>query len=148
MPRPAKAVNTISKHLTNDEKEERIAIENKLKGNDELLKPPDYLTDKQKYYFEFIKEQLAEAEILGNLDIFILSQTAICVDRIAEFEKKINENRNLLVNKAFMSAKDKYSKDFFRCCNELCLSPQSRAKLSLLNTEDQEDPLGFLNDDD
>jgi phage terminase small subunit len=32
-----------------------------------------------------------------------------------------------------MTAKDKYTKDFFRCCNELSLSPQARAKLSISN---------------
>lgn len=45
-----------------------------------------------------------------------------------------------------------YSKDFFRCCNELSLSPQARAKLSIsapppkkktlmdiLNEEDNDD---------
>ena len=43
-----------------------------------------------------------------------------------------------------MTAKDKYTKDFFRCCNELCLSPQSRAKIALANAnaaKDAADPL-------
>ena len=41
-----------------------------------------------------------------------------------------------------MPSKEKYTKDFFRCCNELCLSPQSRAKLANLNVQAQEeDPL-------
>ena len=51
-----------------------------------------------------------------------------------------------------MSAKDKYNKDFFRCCNELSLSPQSRAKfgnLTLQAKEKEEDPLlAALRDDD
>ena len=32
-----------------------------------------------------------------------------------------------------MSAKDKYTKDLYRCCSELSLSPQSRAKLANIN---------------
>ena len=35
-------------------------------------------------------------------------------------------------------------KDFFRCCNELGLSPQSRAKLANINVQaaqQEEDPL-------
>lgn len=148
MPMPAKPVNTISKHLTKDEIESRLEEENRLKGGDELLKPPDYLTESQVYYFNFIIEQLKEADILGNLDVFILSHTAVCIDRMATFEKKINENPNLLLNKMFMSSKDKYSKDFYKCCTELCLSPQARAKISLLNSEEQSDPLDFLNSDD
>ena len=43
-----------------------------------------------------------------------------------------------------MSAKDKYDKDFYRCCNELSLSPQSRAKIANINKEaidKEEDPV-------
>ena len=43
-----------------------------------------------------------------------------------------------------MSAKDKYTKDLYRCCNELSLSPQSRAKLANINVqakEEEQDPL-------
>ena len=36
-----------------------------------------------------------------------------------------------MLNNSYKSVRDMYSKDFFRCCNELCLSPQSRAKLSI-----------------
>ena len=49
-----------------------------------------------------------------------------------------------------MSAKDKYTKSFFRCCNELCLSPQSRAKMANINLQGKEDSplIKLLNDDD
>ena len=52
-----------------------------------------------------------------------------------------------------MSSKDKYTKDFFRCCNELSLSPQARAKigsLALQAKEKEEDPLikALKGDDD
>ena len=40
-----------------------------------------------------------------------------------------------------MNAKDKYSKDLYRCCNELSLSPQSRAKIANINTQSKEDDL-------
>ena len=49
-----------------------------------------------------------------------------------------------MFEKDVMAAKDKYTKDFFRCCNELCLSPQSRAKIALANAnaaKDAADPL-------
>jgi phage terminase small subunit len=65
-------------------------------------------------------------------------------------ETAINENTDLLNDKTFMASKDKYSKDFFRYCNELSLSPQSRAKLANINIQSNEvDPLleVLLNDD-
>lgn len=43
-----------------------------------------------------------------------------------------------------MASKDKYTKDLYRCCNELCLSPQARAKIGSLNltaSKNKEDPL-------
>ena len=43
-----------------------------------------------------------------------------------------------------MTTKSEYTKDFFRCCNELSLSPQSRAKLGNINLQaeqEKQDPL-------
>lgn len=64
--------------------------------------------------------------------------------RLQEIEKIINDDIEKLGDKSLMSAKDKYTKDLFRCCNELSLSPQSRAKLGNINVQaskDSEDPL-------
>lgn len=131
MARPAKAVATKTGKIGNEEQQKRLQIESKLKGGREKLVPPLYLTDDQMQIFNYIMDELEESNILGNLDLFVLSQTAICVDRVQKLEKEINDNPDLIRNNAFMAGKDKYSKDFFRCCNELCLSPQSRAKLSI-----------------
>ena len=53
----------------------------------------------------------------------------------------INEDPSLIFNVKLMASKDKYTKDFFRCCNELGLSPQSRAKFANLMAAKAEDPL-------
>jgi phage terminase small subunit len=61
-----------------------------------------------------------------------------------EIEKLINKDIANLRDKSLLSAKDKYTKDFFRCCNELSLSPQSRAKLGNINFQvkaKEDDPL-------
>lgn len=133
MSRPAKSVNVISKNLTNEEKKVREESEKKLKGNNDKLKPLRHLNKRQKQIFKFIIENLEESKILGNLDTFVLNQTAISIERLETLEKKANEDPELLLTSSFKSARDMYSKDFFRCCNELCLSPQSRAKLSISN---------------
>lgn len=147
MGRTAKSVGVTSKHLTKDEKETRMKNEEALKGNADKLIPPDYLTDDQVDLFYFIVDELKESNILGNLDVFVLSQASICIDRLNKFEELINEDESYLMNNAFMSSKSKYSADFFKCCQELCLSPQSRAKISLNNMNKKEDdPLSFLND--
>lgn len=134
----------MNKHLTKEEIEGRQAIENKLKGNDDKLKPPTYLNKNQKKIFKTIVCELKESGILSNLDNYILSTAAIAIDRLQEIEKIINEDIQNLYNKDLMASKDKYTKDLFRCCNELSLSPQSRAKFANINIQartNKEDPL-------
>ena len=143
MARPAKNVDVQNKHLTQEEYENRKKAEENLKSTG-LPKPPDFLTDKQKEIFSGIVRGLQEADILGKLDEPILAQAAISIDRLQTIEDKINKAPQALFDKDVMSARDKYSKDFFRCCNELSLSPQSRAKMALTaykNKQETDDPL-------
>ena len=137
MARPAKAIGVISKNLTQEEIKTREESEKKLKGKNDRLKPLKHLNKRQKQIFKYIIENLEESKILGNLDTFVLNQTAISIERLETLEKQANDDFELLLNAAYKSARDMYSKDFFRCCNELCLSPQSRAKLSIANINKQ-----------
>ena len=150
MARPAKAASTRTGNMTKNEKNDRVEQENRIRGEDKALIPPDYLTNKQKSLFNYIVEQLKTAEILGNLDAFILAQAAISIDRLSYIEDSINKDAALLFDSKFMASKDKYTKDFFRCCNELSLSPQSRAKLANQFVQSKKDPLleALADDDD
>ncbi len=141
MARPSKNISMMNKHLTKTEIAERKEIEEKLKGGTDKIKPPSYLNREQKKLFKYIVKELENADILTNVDIFILEKCAICLDRIRESEILLN---NDLLNKEALKIKESYSKEFFRCCNELSLSPQSRAKLGnakIQNKEESNDPL-------
>ena len=87
--------------------------------------------------------ELTESGILGNLDVYILTAAAVAIDRLAAMEESINERPSLLTNSTYMASREKYSRDFYRCCNELCLSPQARAKLAGLRVQKEkaENPL-------
>lgn len=150
MGRPSMNVSVMSKHLTKEEKMRRIERENVSKGDRDKIFPLPYLSDKQVEIFNYIVDELEESEILGNLDVFILSTCAISIDRLQEIESKINEKFSIISNNTIMAAKDKYSKDFYRCCNELSLSPQSRAKLANMNQNKKDDDplLNALKDDE
>lgn len=142
--RPAKSVKTQSRHNTKSEQKQRQETEDKIRGNADKLKAPKHLNDAQKKIFKWIKNELEESEILSNLDVYILAQFSIAVDRLQVIEAKINENFTCILDKNLMASKDKYTKDLYRCCNELCLSPQARAKIGSLNLNAQkkkEDPL-------
>ena len=144
MARPCKPIETQSRHNTKKEIEERKKQEEMLKGLADKIKPPLHLNKEQKKIFKYIVEQLKASGILSNLDIYVLSTCSIAISRLIDIEHKINEDINNLWDKDLMSSKDKYTKDFFRCCNELSLSPQARAKigsLSLQVKKQEEDPV-------
>jgi len=141
MARPTKNVATMSKHFTKEELEARKQAEEKLKGGTDKIKPPSYLNYGSKKIFKYIVKELESSGILTNLDIYVLASCAVALDRIQEAEKLLNED---ILNTNALRIKDSYMKEFFRCCNELSLSPQSRAKLGNLNLQNKskkEDPL-------
>lgn len=144
MARPSKNVNVLSKKLSKGEIEARTQVEERLKGAADKISPPRHLSTKQKKIFRTVVKELQASGILGNLDVYILGTFAIAIDRLEHIEKMINEKPVLLLDKNLMGAKDKYTKDLFRCCNELSLSPQSRAKIGNINLQSlqqEEDPL-------
>lgn len=139
MARPTKSAKVL--HECSQTKAEiayRAKKEEELKGGSEKLTPPKYLTKSQKEIFEYIRQSLESVGILGNLDVWILATCAIAIDRMAAIEQQINNDPELLSDKNLLAAKDKYTKDFFRCCNELSLSPQSRAKLANIDLQQQQ----------
>lgn len=148
MARPAMSANVTSKHLTNDEKNMRLETESRLKGGSDKLRPSKHLTAPQRKIFKFIVSNLESSGILGNLDNYVLDECSICIDRMQTIEKQVNEQPELLADSSLMATKDRYTKAFFRYCNELCLSPQARAKIANINLQGKEEnPLmELLND--
>jgi len=138
------SVSTTSKHLTKEERQARQETEQRLKGKADKLKPPAHLNANQKKLFKYIIKELEQADILGNLDIYILETCVIAIDRKREIDQLINDDINMAFDPQVIGAKKKYTDEFFRCCNELSLSPGARAKLGNINLEAQKnnsDPL-------
>ncbi|MBQ7939473.1 MAG: phage terminase small subunit P27 family [Clostridia bacterium] len=130
MARPAKATGARSRHETKEETNSRREIENAIRGEGSGPVPPQHLTKEQKKIFRSVVRELKASDMLGSLDAYILATFAIAVDRMTYIETEINADPQKIANDRLMKAKDKYTKDFYRCCTELCLSPQSRAKYS------------------
>lgn len=138
-------MNLSNGHISKEERQRRLQIETTLKGSaDKISKPPRYLTSTQKKIYKNIIQELEASNILSNLDVYILVSLCRAIDRVNYIEKLIDNDIDLISNKTLMSSKDKYTKDMYRCCNELCLSPHSRAKLSSINADheaNKQDPL-------
>lgn len=142
--RPAKSVKVVSKNLSKEEIKARTASEEMLKGKANKLKPFDYLTLSQINIFNYIVSELTQSKILGNLDVYILNKIAIAIDRLNYIEMKINVDYDLMFDADVLKSRKDHTADFNKCCQELCLSPQARAKFGMINlnkkTEDK-DPL-------
>ena len=147
MGRPAKAVRTLSGHLTKDEMDTRLAVEETLRGDDDKIIPPDWLTDGQRGVFNLVVEELAASEILGNVDVYVLTQFAVATERMFDLERRVNDSPRLVQDKELIFARNSYVKDFWRGANELSLSPQARSKIGAITQakkEEEQDPLRKL----
>lgn len=152
MARPAKSVKVKSGEISLAERQLREEIENKLCGSGGEIIAPDYLSDDQQVIFDFIVTELKDSEILGRLDVYALESTAVAISKVRQINEMGNKNPDLLSNSALQSTRAKYQQDVWRGLNELCLSPQARAKIGSLTAQaakQKDDPLlRALMDDD
>jgi len=134
-----------SGRIGQEEKTIRAGIEQKLRGEAALPESPAGLTEDQAALFRFIASELEESGILGTLDVFVLESTAVAIDRIRIINAMVDESRDLLYDRDLQNTRAKYQSDFWRGCNELCLSPQARAKIGSLAAQaaakEKKDPL-------
>lgn len=153
MARPAKPAEAGIGKIGKQEKNDRKNAESKLKGNAKNVQPAYKLTKNQRKIFNTIRKILDEAGVLGELDTYVLTATAVAADRIAEIDEKVNQNPGLMLDKDTAGVRGKYWSDFRQGCNELGLSPQARAKLGIVaaaNKAKEKDPLAAVlsGDDD
>jgi P27 family predicted phage terminase small subunit len=145
MARPSKSARVVHPcSQTKAELKARIEVEDELKGGSENLIPPNNLNANQKKTFKYIVDELKASKVLGNLDSYMLEMGVIAIDRLQTIEKEINRDFSKIYDKDLMSAKSKYTTDFFKFCQEACLSPQSRAKMGIIATNkkiEEADPL-------
>lgn len=147
MGRPAKSITTASGARTKEEIAFRKGLETSLKGVGGTPLPPEHLNEAQLELFNFIVDGLMAADIVNNMDEFVISNTAIAIDRLREIETMVNNDSDLLFDGRLMATRAKYEATLWRGCNELCLSPQARAKIGSLavsKMKDEKDPLVAL----
>ena len=142
MARPAKSINTSTQKISTADKTARKAIEQAVRGPADKVTPPDYLSRPQAEIFTYIVDELKASGILGNLDVFILAQCSIAIDSLQRIARDIIDEPELFYSNNVQAARAKYSADLYRCCSELSLSPQSRAKIGAIRVEKaKSDPL-------
>ncbi len=129
MSRPAKSAGLRSGHMTKNEKETRTIAENTVKGRASKLTPLKHLTEEQVSIFRKLVKELRNSNVLSNLDVYVLSNCAIAIDRVRQYDEMIAADHDLLCDRDVIGNRNKTVSEFLRYCNELCLSPQARAKI-------------------
>lgn len=140
----AKPIELTSGHRTKEEIENRKEQQEKLKGKNDKIEPTQNINKNQLEIFNLIKLEMAESEVLSNLDSYMLTQFSIAIDKLAYLDELAEKKPALILNKDFKSSKKLYFDIFTKCCNELSMSPQSRAKLANINSlaqQEKEDPI-------
>ena len=157
MARPRKpAALKKGKSETKEELKIRAEAEEKLIGDTDLLKDiPDYLDPLAQAYYKFLVHELEISEILSNLDIPLLEQTADSLSKMRDCDKIINEEgviitdvdrygNDVVKENPAVGTKQKYLNQFRALSTQLGLSPASRAQLAGMQIEQaktEDDPL-------
>lgn len=134
----------------------RAEAEKRLMGNDNLLQEvPDYLDELAQAYYKFLVTELEISNILSNLDIPLIEQTADCLSKMRQADDIINAE-GIIINQVdrygneqtkehpAVGTKQKYLNQFRALSTQLGLSPASRAQLAGMQNDkkaDEEDPL-------
>lgn len=139
MSRPAKAVDTIARGTATATVEARKETETRLKGKSLNADAPEWLNEDQQEIYREIVEHISAAGVLGSLDTYVVANQAVACERLRYIDALINSDPSNLLDSKLMAAREKYSKDFFRGCNELCMSPQARAKMGTLAVAKQKE---------
>ena len=136
-------VNLSRMHLTKQERAERLAAENQLRGGP--LDPadiPEELTEAEAAAYIWLCAVLEPADILGEPDRETVKLAAIAMARLEIIDDMIRQDPELLTDKNINAIRKTYMDQCFTFCRELCLSPAARSKIgSMASNKAAEDPL-------
>ena len=136
--------------------QERHEKEMQLKGEHDLIyNIPKQLDEIAIEYYKFLIDELESSEILSNLDIPLLTQTADCLSKMEQADDVINKE-GMFYEKydaqgnsepkehPAVGTKQKYLNQFRALSTQLGLSPSSRASLAeaaMLKSKEEKDPV-------
>lgn len=138
------------------QKNKRAEMEERLMGaDDKVYQVPEYLDDLSKAYYQYITTELKDLELLGNLDIGIVEQTAICLSQMRMLDEQVQKEgiivtqidrygNNVAKENPAWSAKGKLLKEYRALAGLLPMSPSARAQLASIKIEAKEQESNVL----
>lgn len=141
---PTTTALTTKMHLTKEERAVKYEVEDTIKGKVISARPPNRLNPGQKKVYKWLYNNLSPTQLLSQLDVESLCNASIVIERLQVIDAEINKDPNNIYDKALLQARNTYFTQYIRVCQELCLSPASRAKmgsLALNEHKKKKDPL-------
>lgn len=140
-----------SHNISKSEREEMADMEAKLSGgSNKLEEVPDWIDELAQQYYVYIIKELEIANILCNLDLFVVTQTAQALSDIQHLTEQLNKegltivvydkagNERLEKHPAY-AMRDLAHKQFKSLALQLGLSPTARSQLVGLQIQKKED---------
>lgn len=124
------------KHLTKAEIEQRKNTE--VKPLADGVKPPKYLTKKQKKRFKTIAQDLTELGVMSRTDVDALARYIIAEELYISVTEKLSGEDvldDIALLEKYSAVQDKYYKQCRSAANDLGLSISSRCKLVVPKTD-------------
>lgn len=129
----------------------RQEMEEALMGNDDKITLiPKYLSKEEKIFYKFLIDELADSGVVSNADQPLLEQVATVLSVLRQADDEIRKNgilissydkygnEKIVQNPALLIKKDMLTK-YTSLCNQLPLSPSSRASLAAKKIEAKEE---------
>lgn len=143
--RPPKNIDLMEGKINKEDIAIRKQVEQMFNGDfSGNLKPSNRLNSNQKKIFKFISEHMKSVGFVSDIDVILLENTCIAIDRLQSIEKLLNEDFDRIRDRELMAAKSKYQADFQKGVEQFGLSPASRAKFGSIvagKKEEEKDPL-------
>lgn len=121
-----------SNHITKEEAKKRAAHEEKMRGNNDKIRAPEYLLKKQKEEFEAIAAELVDLDIMSNLDIDTLAryiEAKTEYQRLGPVIRKLDPIKNLDTYTKLSRTRKQLSDECRSYASDLGLTITSRLKL-------------------
>lgn len=147
--RSRKVIEISKRHISNEERKNRIEQESKLKLGREDLEAPDWLTNLGKEEFKRVVEEAGKINLLDNLDLGFLTiycNAYSCYVEITEqilkvgyLEKRKSPNGIYKTVHPLLIVQEKYIKQIMQCSTKLGLATTDRLKLVVPTKEESKE---------
>lgn len=147
MARPCVSASMSRQKISNEERKRRIENERILRGNNDKLKPPNFLINEGKKIYKWLVNETVEAETFGNIDKFILELFSDTYATWKELSEMYHNEQDFEKREKIDKMKKRYTDQLPRLMNELGLTPSTRAKIGAMNLDkknEENDPVAQL----